>query len=90
MIRGQLNGMSTQKIRSRHENLQRENVKLARQLQQRDRQQQQQQQQRGPASGKRVYLVEEDPPVREIEYYPPIHLHSSFLLDKSTNQSSCR
>jgi hypothetical protein len=38
LIRGRLNGMSTQKIRTHHENLTRENEKLVRQLQQRDQQ----------------------------------------------------
>jgi hypothetical protein len=57
--------MSTQKIRSHHENLARENEKLARQLQQRDRQQQQ-----GVSSGKRIYVVEEEEPLPEVN--PPV------------------
>ncbi len=64
MIRGRLNGMTTQKIRSHHEILTRENEKLARQLHQRDRQQQQ-----SLPSGKRVYLVEDDPPIQEVKYF---------------------
>ncbi len=61
LIRGRLNGMTTQKIRTHHEILTRENEKLARQLQQRDRQQQ------GQPSGKRVYVVEEDHPIQEVK-----------------------
>jgi len=57
-----LNGATTQKIRIHHENLTRENEKLARQLHQRDRQQQQ-----GLPSGKRVYLVEDDPPRQQAQ-----------------------
>ncbi len=54
------NGFSTQKIRTHHETLQRENEKLARQLYQRDRQQQ------GYPNGKRVVLVEDDRHIQEV------------------------
>ena len=57
--------MSTQKIRSHHEILARENEKLARQLHERDRQQQ-----HGVPSGKRIYVVEEEEPMPEVN--PPI------------------
>ncbi|CAF0890601.1 unnamed protein product [Rotaria sp. Silwood1] len=60
---GRLNGMTTQKIRSHHETLTRENEKLARQLHQRDRQQQ------GQSNGKRVIVVEDDHPVQRLS--PP-------------------
>ncbi len=63
LIRGRLNGMSTQKIRTHHENLTRENEKLVRQLQQRD------QQQHVPSSGKRVYRVEEEQTIPEVKYF---------------------
>ncbi len=53
--------MTTQKIRTRHENLARENEKLTRQLYQRDRQQ------GGQPSGKRVYVVEEEQPIQEVK-----------------------
>jgi hypothetical protein len=53
--------MTTQKIRTHHENLARENEKLARQLHQRDRQQ-------GQSSGKRVYVVENDHPIQEVKH----------------------
>lgn len=56
-----MNGMTAQKIRSHHETLQRENEKLARQLNQRDRQ-------RGQSNGKRVQLVEDDYPAHEVTY----------------------
>ncbi|UJR10408.1 hypothetical protein I4U23_014612 [Adineta vaga] len=56
---GRINGMSSQKIRSHHETLTRENEKLVRQLYQRDREQ-------GQSNGKRVILVEEDEPVEEV------------------------
>ncbi|CAF3654666.1 unnamed protein product [Rotaria sordida] len=57
---GRLNGMTTQKIRSHHEILTRENEKLARQLHQRDKQQQ------GQSNGKRVIVVEDDHPVQQL------------------------
>jgi len=60
---GRLNGTSTQKIRTHHEILTRENEKLARQLYERDRQQQ------GHSNGKRVILVEEDEPVEEVKNF---------------------
>lgn len=60
--------MRTQKIRTDHEVLTRENEKLARQLYQRDRQQ------RVQPSGKRVYLVEEDHPIQEVKYLLEINL----------------
>lgn len=54
------NGNTSQKIRSHHETLTRENEKLARQLYQRSRAQ--------PSGGqineKRVYVIEEEEPVR--------------------------
>lgn len=56
-----MNGTATQKIRTRHENLIRENQKLTRQLYQRDRQQ-------GQSNGKRVYVVEDDHPMHEVQY----------------------
>jgi hypothetical protein len=61
LIRGRLNGATTQKIRTHHENLTRENEKLARQLHQRDQQQ-------GQPSGKRVYVVEDDHPIQEVKH----------------------
>ncbi|CAF2953380.1 unnamed protein product [Rotaria sp. Silwood2] len=60
---GRLNGMTTQKIRSHHEILTRENEKLARQLHQRDRQQY------GQSNGKRVIVVDDDHPVQRLS--PP-------------------
>lgn len=56
---GRMNGVSTQKIRSHHETLTRENEKLVRQLHQRDRQQ-------GQSNGKRVIVIEEDVPEEEV------------------------
>ncbi|CAF0848068.1 unnamed protein product [Adineta ricciae] len=58
---GRMNGVSTQKIRSHHETLTRENEKLVRQLHQRDREQ-------GLSNGKRVIVIEEDVP--DEETYP--------------------
>lgn len=49
------NGNTSQKIRTHHEILTRENEKLARQLYQRTRQDP------GPANEKRVYVIEEEP-----------------------------
>ena len=60
LSRGRMNGMTAQKIRTDHESLQRENEKLTRQLNQRDRQQ-------GQSNGKRVHVVEEDYPVQEVK-----------------------
>jgi hypothetical protein len=54
--------MTTQKIRTHHETLARENEKLTRQLNQ---------QQRGQSNGKRVYVVEEEEeqqPYHEVNY----------------------
>ena len=50
--------MMTQKIRSHHENLTRENENLTRQLYQRERQ---------PSTGKRVYVVEKDQSILEVK-----------------------
>jgi hypothetical protein len=74
LIRGRLNGATTQKIRTHHEILTRENEKLARQLHQRD-----EQQQRGQSSSKRIYVVEEEPPIQEVKYIPHSFSFSFFL-----------
>ncbi len=76
---GRLNGTSTQKIRTHHEILTRENEKLARQLYERDRQQQ------GHSNGKRVILVEEDEPVEEVKILIFILTFFSFVLDTVTS-----
>lgn len=68
-----MNGMTTQKIRTHHETLQRENEKLTRQLNQRDRQ-------RGQPNGKRVQLVEEDYPAQQVKYPLSIIRHVSCLF----------
>lgn len=63
LSRGRMNGMTAQKIRTHHESLQRENEKLTRQLNQRDRQ-------RGQSNGKRVQVIEEDYPTQEVKHTP--------------------
>lgn len=60
-ISGRPNGITTQKIRSHHETLARENEKLARQLYQRDRQQ-------GQSNGKRVIVVQDDHPIQRVNF----------------------
>lgn len=87
LISARLNGAATQKIRTHHEILARENEKLARQLYQRDRQQQ------GPPPGKRVIVVEEERPVQRVNSFivilnKAIIYHFS-LLAKSTTKPSC-
>ena len=70
-----MNGASTQKIRSHHETLTRENEKLVRQLHQRDRQQ-------GLSNGKRVIVIEEDAPEEEevcLHSIAYLHLYSSII-----------
>ncbi|CAM2708055.1 unnamed protein product [Rotaria socialis] len=64
---GRLNGATTQKIRSHHETLARENEKLTRQLYQRDRQQQ------GQSNGKRVVVVEDEDRIHRTS--PPSNRH---------------
>lgn len=68
MISGRSNGLTTQKIRSHHENLARENERLARQLHQRDREQYVQ------PNGKRVIVVEDDRPAQPVKsFYFDLH-----------------
>jgi hypothetical protein len=75
LFRGRLNGATTQKIRTHHENLTRENEKLARQLDQRKKQQQ------GPSSGKRVVVVEEEHPIQEVTLFISLGTnHMGFFL----------
>ncbi|CAF1278825.1 unnamed protein product [Adineta steineri] len=61
--RGPYNGTQTQKIRTHHEILTRENDKLAKQLSQRDQKQ-------GQPNGRRIIVIEEDEPEEEEAYSP--------------------
>ena len=74
--------MATQKIRTHHETLTRENEKLVRQLHQRDRQQQ------GQTSGKHAYIVEEDYPVQHVNPFLFNFINSS-LVRISLGKSTC-
>lgn len=78
-----MNGSSTQKIRTHHEILTRENEKLARQLNQRDRQQ-------GQLNGKRVIVVQDDEPVEVVNFCKNFYRNkfNFVLLGTFTSESS--